>query len=94
MEDLSAKLLLGLRDNWKILPGRLKSLCKAQRFGSPSQMRLDVRWRARTGAGGLAGRKHLISLEIFRTTVEPEPPAAGGGVRLAVAVVTPARGYR
>lgn len=90
MEDLSAKLLLGLCDNWKILRGRLKSPCRAQRFGSHSQMRTGARWRARRahreGAPNLSGN--------LRTAVEPEPPAAGGGAGLAVAAATPGRGYR
>lgn len=37
------------------------------------------------------GGRGLISPEILRTTVEPEPPllTAGGGARLAIAVATP-----
>lgn len=66
-EDLSAKLLLGLRDNWKILPGRLKSLCKAQRFGSHRRGRRALA-RMRMHIEGLGGRERLISLEIS------EPP--------------------
>lgn len=54
-EDLSVKLLLGLRDNRKILRGRLKSLCKAQMFGTYSQMRPGMCWRAHTRAEGSLG---------------------------------------
>lgn len=90
MEDLSTRLLLGRRDNWKILRGRLKSLCKAQRFGSHSQMRPGVSWRARTLARrGLAGTERLISLEICRPLWSRSLPLQA----LAVAVATPSRGY-
>lgn len=53
-----------------------------------SQMRLDVHARAQQKARR-RGRR-LISPEISRTAVEPEPPllAAGGGARPAVAVAT------
>lgn len=55
-------------------------------------MRLDVHARAQQKAR--RGGRRLISPEISRTAVEPEPPplAAGGGARLAVAVATPEPG--
>lgn len=70
MADLSAKLLLGLSgDNWKSSEADSKSLCRAQRLGSYSQTNPDMhseRMDISTCTQLLAGREHLISLEIIK----------------------------